>query len=182
MTLQEMSESFCRRSSVAALLLLVTVAALAGQTSKGPVDVKIDSVLAADTNQGCDKRLTWLGHRLKALFHYSTYHLMRHEESRTGFGQTVTFTLPGGRILHIEPIGMDGEMIQMEVMLFEGEQPMMVTDLKIMNHGIFMLGGPRYESGTLIISIETEAPESSTEVNVPPAAVGAPSAEPAADH
>ncbi len=178
MTLQEMSESFARRSSVAVLLLLVTVAALAGQTSKGPVDVKIDSVLAADTNQGCDQQLSWLKQRLKRLFHYSTYHLMRHEESHTGFGHTATFTLPGGRILHIEPIGMDGEMIQMEVMLFQGEEPMMVTDLKIMNHGIFMVGGPRYERGTLIISIETEAPESATEVNVPP---GAP-AVPAADH
>lgn len=182
MMLQGMSESFCRRSTVAGLLLLVTVAALAGQTSKGPVDVRIDSVLAADTNQGCDKQLAWLKHRLKRLFHYSTYHLMEHEESHTRFGQTATFTLPGGRILHIEPIGMDGEMIQMEVMLFQGEEPMMITDLKIMNHGIFMVGGPRYEHGTLIISIMTQAPESATDVNAPPGGVNAPSAVPATDH
>ena len=176
-----MSEGFCRRSSVAALLLLVTVAALAGQSVKAPVDVRIDSVLAADTNQGCDKQLSWLKHRLKRLFHYSTYHLMRHEESHTGFGQTATFSLPGGRILHIEPIGMDGEMIRMEVMLFQGEQPTMVTDLKIMNHGIFMVGGPRYEQGTLIISIETVAPEAPAEVGVPQAPAGVTTAIPAAD-
>jgi len=45
-----MSEGFCRRSSVAVLLVLISVAAVAAQTSKGPVDVKVDSVLAAETN------------------------------------------------------------------------------------------------------------------------------------
>ncbi len=183
MTLQEMSERFCKRSTVAVLLLLVTVAAVAAETGKGKVDVKIDSVLAADTNQGCDKQLAWLKHRLMRLFNYSTYHLVRHEESRTGFGETATFALPGGRILHIEPMGMDGGMIRMEVMLFQGEEPMMVTDLKIMNHGIFMVGGPRYERGTLIISIETEAPSLPAEVSPPATSVSAPSAAvPASDH
>jgi hypothetical protein len=169
MTLREMTESFCRRSTIAAAVVLITVVAVAAQTGRPQVNVKIDSVLAADTNQGCDQRLSWLKHRLKGLFHYSTYHLMHHDESHTGFGQTATFLLPGGRILHVEPMGMDGEMIRMEVMLFQGEEPMMTTDLKIMNHGIFMVGGPRYERGTLIISIETEAPESAGDTPAPAA-------------
>jgi hypothetical protein len=182
MTLREMSEIFCRRSGIAILLLMLTVAVGGAQTSKSQVDVKIDSVLAADTNQGCDKQLSWLKHRLIRLFHFSTYHLVQHRESHTGFGQTAIFELPGGRILHIEPMGMDGGMIRMEVMLFQGEEPMMTTDLKIMNHGIFMVGGPRYERGTLIISIETEAPVSAAEGNLPSTAVSAPSAVPASDH
>ncbi len=181
MTLWEMTEVFCRRSGIAVVLLLVAAAAVAAQTTKPQVQVKIDSVLAADTNQGCDKQLSWLKHRLMRLFHFSTYHLVQHRESHTGFGQTATFELPGGRILHIEPMGMDGGMIRMEVMLFQGEEPMMTTDLKIMNHGIFMVGGPRYERGTLIISIETEAPPSAAEVGAPPAAVSAPAALPASD-
>ncbi len=161
---------------------MVTVVSGAAQVAKSQVDVKIDSVLAADTNQGCDKQLAWLKHRLMRLFHFSTYHLVQHKESHTGFGQTATFDLPGGRILHIEPMGMDGGMIRMEVMLFQGEEPMMTTDLKIMNHGIFMVGGPRYERGTLIISIETEAPPAAGDVNPPSTAVSAPSAIPASDH
>jgi hypothetical protein len=177
-----MTERARRRSTIAVLLLLVTVAAVAAQKSKGQVDVKIDSVLAADTNQGCDKQLGWLKHRLKNLFNYSTYHLVRHDETHTGFGQTATFILPGGRIMHIEPLGMDDGMIRMELMLFQGPEAMMTTDLKIMNHGIFMVGGPRYGRGTLIISIEMEAPSSPAEVEgQPPASVGAQSAMPASD-
>jgi hypothetical protein len=179
-----MSDRFRTRSGIGLLLLLVTVAALAGQSSKNQVDVKIDSVLAADTNQGCDKQLSWLKHRLIRLFNYSTYHLVRHDESHTGFGQTATFTLPGGRILHVEPLGMEDGMIRMEVIMFQGEEPMMTTDLKIMNHGIFMVGGPRYDRGTLIISIETEAPAASgpTEVNAPSSPEGEQSAVPASAH
>ena len=114
-----MSESFCRRSSVVAVLLvLVSVAAVAAQTSKGSVDVKVDSVMAADTNEGCDKQLGLLKHRLIRLFHFSTYRLVRHDESHTRFGQTAKFYLPGGRFLYIEPKGMHVEMIKIEVMLF----------------------------------------------------------------
>lgn len=168
MILLQMNEGFCRPSVIAVLLVLISFATGAAQTSKGPVDVKIDLVMAADTNQGCDKQLGWLKHRLIGLFHFSTYYLVRHYESHIRFGETVTFNLPSGRILHIEPKGIDGEMIKVEVMIFQGEGPMMTTDLVIMNHGIFMVGGPRYERGTLIliISIGTGT-RTSTEVNVP---------------
>lgn len=94
------------------------------------------------------------------------------------FGQTATFNLPGGRILHIKPKGMDSELVKLEIVLLQGEEPMMTTDLEIMNRGTFMLGGPRYERGILIISIETEAP-GSTEVTAPSTAVGPPRALPA---
>jgi hypothetical protein len=168
-----MTEGLRTSSGVAVLVLFATVAA--AQISHGPVEVKIDSVLAADTNQGCDKQLSTLRGRLMRLFHYSTYRLVRHEEGHTGFGQTVTFSLPGGRILHIQPMGMDGGMIRMEIMLFQGEQPMMTTDLKIMNGGVFMVGGPRYDEGTLIISIKPLAPQSA-EVVAPATELGPPSA------
>lgn len=139
-------------------MLFVMVGAVGAQTAKGAVKIEIYSVLAADTNQGCDhelKELTRLRRLLDHLFHYSTYRLINHETSDTGFGQTATFTLPGGRLLHLEPMGFDGDMIRMELMLFEGEEPKMTTDLKIMNNGIFIVGGPRYSEGTLIITIKS---------------------------
>ena len=75
------------------------------QTATSAVKIEIDSVLAADTNQGCDhSSRNWAAARpLDHLFHYSTYRVIKHEMSDTAFGQTVTFTLPGGRILHLEP-------------------------------------------------------------------------------
>ncbi len=154
----EMTERLSATSGIAVLLLFVMVGAAGAQSAKSAVKIEIYSVLAADTNQGCDHQLKELGRLRKLLdhlFHYSTYRVVKHEMSDTGFGQTVNFSLPGGRILHLEPMGMDGDMIRMELMLFQGEEPMMTTDLKIMNNGIFMVGGPRYQEGTLIISIKS---------------------------
>jgi hypothetical protein len=157
----EMTERFSATSGLAVLLLFVMVGTASAQGAKGAVKIEIYSVLAADTNQGCDhelkeKELSRLRKLLDHLFHYSTYRVVTHEVSNTGFGDTVNFTLPGGRVLHLEPRGMDGDMIQMESMLFQGgEEPMMTTDLKIMNNGIFIIGGPRYSEGTLIITIKS---------------------------
>ncbi len=186
---QAMIERLSSGSGIIVLVLLATVVITAAQTATGPVEVKIDSVLAADTNQGCDKQLSTLRDRLRRLFHFTTYRLMSHDEGHAKFGKTLTFTLPGGRILHIEPQGMDGDMVQMEVMLFRGDEPMMTTDLKITNGGTFMVAGPRYEHGILIISIKPIAPMGPADTTnaaaaavSPPPAMSAPPAMPASDH
>jgi len=140
-------------------VLLITIApqlALA-QIAGRPIAVHIDSVLAADTNKGFDTRLAPMSHRLKKLFRYSTYRLESHQEAITECGHMIGFSLPGGLILHVEPRRIEGDMIEMGVSLFQGEHPMMTTDFHLMNRGVLMLGGPRYEQGTLIISIAAEA-------------------------
>jgi hypothetical protein len=134
--------------------------AAAGRVWAGPstpdaqkVEVRVDSVVASDTHQGIDTELTPMGPRLRSLFSYTTYHLVSHATRQTAMGTTLAFDLPGGRILHVEPNGIDGDMIAMELVLFQGERPVMTTDLKLRNHGVLIVGGPRYEQGMLIISI-----------------------------
>ncbi|MGH7934302.1 MAG: hypothetical protein ACREQN_14235 [Candidatus Binataceae bacterium] len=118
------------------------------------IKVRVDSVLAADTHQGMDARLaSTMGERLKALFDYTTYRLVRHQEQEAACGRMLSFTLPGGRILHVAPRSVDGNMITMELMLFQGPRPIMTTDLKLMDHGVLIVGGPRYQQGMLIATI-----------------------------
>jgi hypothetical protein len=117
------------------------------------ISVRVDSVVASDTHHGIDARLTPMGPRLHSLFSYTTYHLVSHQEEQTLVGSQLTFSLPGGRILHVEPDCVEGDMISMELILFQGERPVMTTDLKLRNHGVLIVGGPRYEQGMLIISI-----------------------------
>jgi hypothetical protein len=147
-----------RTMGVAVLMLVIGPAAAAAQVLHHPVSVDIKSVLAADTNQGFDSRLGTMTRPLKMLFHYSTYRLLSHEEKKTECGRMLFFSLPGGRILHVEPRGIDGNMIELEVVLFQGEKPMMATDFHMMNRGTLLLGGPRYKEGMLIISIGAAAP------------------------
>lgn len=137
--------------------------AFAGRVHPPVVTVHVDSVLAANTNEGIDKRLQKrMGQRLKALFSYTTYRLVSHQDGRTECGKMIAFMLPGGRILHVQPRAVDHDMIAMELLLFQGPRPLMSTDLKLRNNGMLIVGGPRYQQGMLIISIAastTPSPE-----------------------
>jgi hypothetical protein len=117
------------------------------------IGVRVDSVVASDTHEGIDAQLTPMGPRLQSLFRYTTYHLVSHQEKQTPMGTLLSFDLPGGRTLHVEPHAIEGDMIAMELILFQGERPLMTTDLKLRNHGVLIVGGPKYEEGMLIISI-----------------------------
>src|SRR6202162_438269 len=123
------------------------------QPAPKQVNVYIDSVMAADTNEGTDPRLAPMGQKLRGLFGFSTYSLIGHNEGQTDCGKMIAFTLPGGKILHVQPRAIDADMIAMEIVLFDGTRPMMTTDLKLKNNGTLIVGAPRYEQGMIIISI-----------------------------
>jgi hypothetical protein len=151
-----------RWSGVVALagLLVFTFQANAGEKPDGhQVIVSIDSVMAADTNEGIDARLAAMTSRLRTLpFSYSTYRLLKSEGKRTSCGKMTAFALPGGRILHVAPRQIDGDMIVMKLVLFQGDRPEMSTELKLPNHAFLILGGPRYAQGMLIVFIRVDAP------------------------
>jgi hypothetical protein len=138
----------------------------AGPSVVGQQDIRVnvDSVVASDTHEGIDTQLTPMGPRLHSLFSYTTYHLVSRQKKQTPIGTLLVFELPGGRTLHVEPHAIDGDMIAMEMILFQGERPVMTTDLKLRNHGVLLVGGPRYEEGMLIISIgaDCQCPRSRT--------------------
>ncbi len=154
------------RRNVLLLALLASFAtvnsdALAGDAVRRGrrVNLHVDSVVASDTHEGVDPQLPApMGPRLQSLFSYTTFRLVSHQDKQTEVGQLLSFELPGGRILHVSPHEVQGNMIAMELVLFQGERPMMTTDLKLRNHGVLIVGGPRYEQGMLIISIGADTP------------------------
>jgi hypothetical protein len=137
------------------------------QPAAKAVYVYIDSVMAADTNEGTDPRLGGMDKKLRGLFGFSTYSLIGHNEGETDCGKMIAFTLPGGKILHVQPRAIDQDMIAMEIVLFDGTRPMMTTDLKLKNNGTLIVGGPRYEQGMMIISIGASTSGSHSEVAQP---------------
>jgi hypothetical protein len=146
-----------RPGSLTFLVIAITALGQVGVTYAQPapkhVNVYVDSVMAADTNEGTDPRLGGMDKRLRGLFGFSTYSLIGHNEGQTECGKMIAFTLPGGKILHVQPRAIDDDMIAMEIVLFDGTRPMMTTDLKLKNNGTLIVGGPRYEQGMMIISI-----------------------------
>jgi hypothetical protein len=93
---------------------------------------------------------------LKTVFDYTSYRLVKHEEAGTESGQPVAFNLPGGRILHVEPLAIEGNMVAMELVLFAGAHSIMRTELKMMKGGALILVGPRSPGETYITTIAVE--------------------------
>ncbi|MGH7865794.1 MAG: hypothetical protein ACREQB_12445 [Candidatus Binataceae bacterium] len=137
---------------VAAALAVACGGALAQQAPSW-VDLQINCVVATDTNEGVDVKLADMGERLRSLFSYTTYRLVSRQDGLTEFGTMVAFTLPGGRILNVQPRGVMNDMIAMQLVMFQGAEPIMTTELRLKNRGMLIVGGPRYEKGMLIISI-----------------------------
>lgn len=138
---------------VGALWLGEAPRALAG----GFCQVQIESILACDTGSDFDARLRTLERRLNALFHYSSYNLLRREKRRIGWGQPARFTIPGRHLLVIKPRRSAGERLAMKVMLAHEGRPLVGTEVLMKNHGVFLMGGPRHDEGVLIISIGAQA-------------------------
>jgi hypothetical protein len=158
------------------LALLTAGVFLAGMYSSyahaGPCDViiHIKSVLATDIDEPVDPQLKELQRKLQLLFNFKAYHLESHRDAETQCGKMVEFTLQAGHILHVQPREIDGDMIDMEVVLFDGAKPMLTTDFKLHNGGTLLLGGPRYQQGMLIITVgATAGPEPSPHPSASPA-------------
>src|SRR5260370_5768982 len=146
-----------RPGSLTFLIVAITAFGTPGfsyaQAAPKHVFVYIDTVMAADTKEGIDPRVVPMLPKLQGLFSFTTYSLVNSQEGDTECGKMIAFTIPGGKILHVQPRAVDGDMIAMEIVLFDGTRPMMTTDLKLKNGGTLIVSGPRYEQGMMFISI-----------------------------
>jgi hypothetical protein len=86
-----------------------------------------------------------------------------HRYQRTKSGRMIVFQLPGGKTLHVQPRAIDGGMIAMEVVLFDGTRPTMTANLKLQSGDTFALTGQQSSEGTLLLRISpTRAASAST--------------------
>ena len=63
------------------------------------------------------------------------------------------FLLPGGRYLVVMPRGIENDRVSLNLMLIQGTRPLVNTVISLKNHGTFLVGGPHYGDGVLIIAI-----------------------------
>jgi hypothetical protein len=117
------------------------------------VELRIDTVLASNTGTTFDSALASLRQPFVGLFPYSSYRLLQGEQRRLDWRCEAEFLLPGGRSLVIVPRGFKDDRVLLNVMLIAGARPLVNTALALKNHGVFLMAGPHYEEGVLIIAI-----------------------------
>ena len=126
---------------------------LALATPDDGVEVRIDTVLASSARKGFDPALARLKRPFTQLFPYSSYRLVQGERRMMPWRRSEQFLLPGGRYLVVTPRGISGDRVSLGIMLIQGSRPLVNTVLSLKNRGVFLVGGPRYQDGVLIIAI-----------------------------
>jgi hypothetical protein len=100
------------------------------------VDVRVDSAFIADSAPGA----------------------FSHSNGRTQSGKLIVFSLPGGKSLHVMPRAIDGGMIAMQVVLFDGKRPAMTANMTLESGDTFAVSGEQFgETLLLRISPTTNA-------------------------
>jgi hypothetical protein len=149
------------RSVPASLLILSASIALIGAgawaqevpPAVDEVEVRIDTILASNVGTAFDPALASLRQPFVGLFPYSSYRLLQGERRRVGWRREAEFLLPGGRYLVVVPRGYKDGRVQLSVMLIQGTRPLINTQLALKNEGVFLVAGPHYNGGVLIIAI-----------------------------
>jgi hypothetical protein len=136
---------------VIALCVCGMYGAAAAQDPSLPVEIRVESILAtyrlAKTPPGhlppvrMDKRLGQggVGQRLRSTFDFTDYRLIRLEQESTTWGDPVAFNLPGGHILHVQPIEIDGDELAMDLVMFEGTHAIMHMPFRTASGGMLFL-------------------------------------------
>jgi len=110
------------------------------QCGRSSVRIRVDSVAAGQSGEWVDPRLgAQTAGRLLTHFPYSFYRLLRTSEEETPCGEAIAFNLPAGRILHVCPRTIHGNLIALELVLFEGARALMSTQLTVLNGGLLLL-------------------------------------------
>lgn len=157
-----------RGAPAVALVLAGLACAARGEAQVGAppttdaVEVRIDTVLASSVGARFDPALAPLRRPFTQLFPYSSYHLIQGERRVMPWRHEERFLLPGGRYLVVTPRGVSGDRVSLGVMLFQGARPLVNTVLSLKNRGVFLVGGPRYRDGVLIIAISARTRQVAT--------------------
>jgi hypothetical protein len=134
--------------------VVVAVLALAlAARAQDTVAIEVGTVLATNASSQIDAQLASIRGQLQRLFQYSSYRLVKQEQSDLSCGKPASFEIPGGRHLQVMAKDTRGGRVSLSVALMKERHVLMRTDLTLGKRGTIMVGGPRYEDGVLIIWI-----------------------------
>ena len=140
------------------LRLVATAAFLASLVSSAAwaenrTTIQITAVRASNEGRTFDPRLTSLKSELKQLRMRS--YSMVNTETRVlhGNGGQFGMELPNGRYLHVTTREHTPDHLRLHILLNEDNRPVLNTYVKLELGSVLVVGGPRDESGTLVITI-----------------------------
>jgi hypothetical protein len=161
----------CRSIWIAALCLTGVCSHVAAQDNRNRpvVMIRVESILASYPPGNAllrqvpafhmDKGLTneGLGQRLRSIFDFTDYRLIRNQLESTHCGDPVAFNLPGGHILHVQPFEAEGDALAISVMMFEGPHLLMQMPFLTEKGGMLFLVDQHFQDQLYITAISIDS-------------------------
>jgi RNA polymerase sigma-70 factor, ECF subfamily len=116
-----------------------------------PAPAGVAAGAAADGEM--DERLKQIVPRLRKLFRYSDYMPLDHHKVDVECGSVGRLAVAGERWLEVAPQELQGKSARMQVRLLKGEKQTMQAKVVAGPGAPYVVGGPRYGPGELIIII-----------------------------
>ncbi|NNF99134.1 MAG: hypothetical protein HKM93_07125 [Desulfobacteraceae bacterium] len=135
--------------AIAVVMALMSGPVLASQK----VNIGIKTILASDKAEFVDPQLKGLIKELRTVFRFTSYRMLGQDNLTIEVGKTGTVRLPGGRVLEVTPIGIQGKRSELELSILKKKRRIFNTRIKLLNGGVLTVGGPRHDNGFLLFNI-----------------------------
>lgn len=140
-------------------LYLVTAALIfwgTAETVRGAaatVRVEVTSILASTAAAPPDPALAPLIKELQPLFRYGGYRRLGTHRMELALGQTGSAGLPGGRLLKVTPMRLQGGRVELALEILRGSQRIFHTLAQLRNRSSMVVGGPQHQDGVLLFRL-----------------------------
>jgi RNA polymerase sigma-70 factor (ECF subfamily) len=104
-----------------------------------------------------DERLTAFMPKLRQLFRYKEYASLARYRAEVPVGTQQTWAIPGDRTLEVLPESVSGDTVRMRVRLRRGNVNEVVTNIQAARGNPAVIGGPKYDTGVLIVIVWANA-------------------------
>lgn len=127
--------------------------AVAGGSALNVVEVTVGAIIANNSGQVLDQRVTAMNPRFHTLFPYSSYRLLGEQRKWVPWGGRVRLDISKTRYVVVVPREFKNQRVSMRVRLMDGDRAIIDTLLSLKDHGTFLVGGPPETDGVLILAI-----------------------------
>ena len=128
------------------------------QAQPGSADTKliVKTILASHGKPFVDPHITGLVKELQSIFRYSSYGLLGDSRLNLKIGQEGMVVLPENRVLKIVPAKIKQSRIELRLKILKGKKQTFQTAIQLKNNGSITVGGPKHQTGVLLLNIYSE--------------------------
>lgn len=116
------------------------------------VALQVLVVHATDSANGVDPRIASLANSFR-YFKYKGYNLLSTQNAEVAVNDTANFSIVGGRRVKVTLISMDDARARLHVEISNNEGKLFDTTVSINRGGTFIITGPKYQDGILMLPV-----------------------------